>query len=436
MNQTLKNGKNLETETGRMFTIKKLIGSGGQGEVYEIDMEGRPFALKWYFIDKGTEEQRGIIERLIKEGSPNERFLWPLCMVDSPDLETFGYIMPLRERNFAGIIDMMTGKASPSFRTLCSAAYELVDSYQKLHSLGRCYRDISFGNVFFDPKTGKVRICDNDNVTIDGAALCGVGGTQRFMAPEIVRGVASPSIDTDRFSLAVLLFYMLMMHHPLEGKKELDIHCLDGHTMKKLYGVEPIFIWNPKNTSNTPDPVEQRTPIIYWSIYPKFIKALFIKTFTIGIKKPKERVVETEWRRAFIQLRDSITYCGKCGAENFYDADKLQNNEPHICWKCGNMVKLPPRIKVGKSEIILNFDTKLYAHHLVKMADFDFKAPMAELSTHPQNPNIWGLKNLSRETWVMTTPEGLVSKIPPGKNVLIALGIVINFGSTEGEIRF
>ena len=40
------------------------------------------------------------------------------------------------------------------------------------------------------------------------------------MAPEIVRGQAKASTETDLFSLAVLLFYMLFMHHPLEGARE------------------------------------------------------------------------------------------------------------------------------------------------------------------------------------------------------------------------
>ena len=70
-------------------------------------------------------------------------------------------------------------------------------------------------------------ICDNDNVGIDRKTGGGIGGTARFMAPEIVRGEAVPSSQTDLFSLAVLLFYMLVNHHPLEGAREADIRCFD-----------------------------------------------------------------------------------------------------------------------------------------------------------------------------------------------------------------
>jgi serine/threonine protein kinase len=44
------------------------------------------------------------------------------------------------------------------------------------------------------------------------------------MAPELLLSDV-PSRQTDLFSLAVLLFYMLLVHHPLEGKRESSIKC-------------------------------------------------------------------------------------------------------------------------------------------------------------------------------------------------------------------
>ena len=73
---------------------------------------------------------------------------------------------------------------------------------------------------FRDVNTGAI------SIGIDNSA---VYGTPRFMAPEIVLGKAKPSRNTDLYSLAVLLFYMFMMGHPLEGKLEADIRCMDIH---------------------------------------------------------------------------------------------------------------------------------------------------------------------------------------------------------------
>jgi DNA-binding helix-hairpin-helix protein with protein kinase domain len=112
-----------------------------------------------------------------------------------------------------------------------------------------------------------------------------------------------------------------MMHHPLEGKKELAIKCLDLPAMKKLYGTEPVFIFDPADDSNAPDPQHQRNPLAFWSIYPKFLRTLFTRAFTEGISDPQHgRVRESNWRAAMVRLRDSIIYCAHCNAENFHDA--------------------------------------------------------------------------------------------------------------------
>jgi DNA-binding helix-hairpin-helix protein with protein kinase domain len=424
----------LPTETGRQCVVEKLLGSGGQGEVYQARVDGQPFALKWYFPLLATPEQRALLQDLVRRSAPTDKFLWPLEMVNAPDGRTFGYIMPLREARFKGIVDMMKRRAEPSFRALCTAGYELADSYLQLHTKGLCYRDISFGNVFFDPDTGEVRICDNDNVAVTGAATGGVMGTPRFMAPEIVLGKAKPSTDTDLFSLAVLLFYMFLLHHPLEGANEAAIRCFDLPAMKKLYGSEPVFIYDPHNDSNRPVMGYHDNAIIYWAIYPQFLRDLFTRAFTDGIRDPTNgRVRESEWRKAFVQLRDSIVYCGGCGAENFYDSEKLQANKPHICWACNAAVQLPARLRIGQAVIMLNHDTQLFPHHLGNL--YDFTAPIAEVSRHPQNPNVWGLKNLSQEKWVTTRPDGAMSEVPPGRAATIAVGVKIGFGAAEGEIR-
>jgi len=230
---------------GERCEIKELIGSGGQGQVYRASLHGQDYALKWYFPPSATEEQRGAIERLVHKGPPNDRFLWPLDIALCQGFSSFGYLMPLREARYRGLADLMNREVDPSFRTLTSVALELADSFLRLHSLGLCYSDISFGNIFFDPNTGEIVICDNDNVAVDGEGISGVLGTPRFMAPEIVCGEARPNAGTDLYSLAVILFYIFMVHHPLEGRREREISCLDLNSMQKLYGTEALFILIP-----------------------------------------------------------------------------------------------------------------------------------------------------------------------------------------------
>lgn len=84
---------------------------------------------------------------------------------------------------------------------------------------------------------------------------------------------------------------------------------------------------------------------------------------------------------------------------------------------------------------MLNHDTKLYPHHIDDRRMYDFSAPIAEVTKHPTEPNVWGLKNLSTETWISTTSAGAANNVPPGRNVSLAVGTIIQFGTAEGEIR-
>jgi hypothetical protein len=95
---------------------------------------------------------------------------------------------------------------------------------------------------------------------------------------------------------------------------------------------------------------------------------------------------------------------------------------------------LPPRIRIGKSVVMLNHDTKLYPHHVDDGRLYDFSAPVAAVAVHPANPNIWGLKNLSQDKWFITSAAN-VKDVEPERSVTLAVGTKIQFGQIEGEIR-
>jgi DNA-binding helix-hairpin-helix protein with protein kinase domain len=417
----------------------EFLGGGGQGEVYRADLAGREVALKWYLPGCATPRQRASLEILIRKGPPTDRFLWPLELASAHGVPGFGYIMPLREARFRGIADLMKRRIDPGFRALATAGFGLAHSFLHLHSQGFCYRDISFGNIFFDPRSGEVAICDNDNVTVDGDQAGGILGTPRFMAPEVVRGDSLPSTPTDLFSLAVLLFYLFVVHHPLEGRRELAIHSFDLPAMIKLYGTQPLFIFDPEDRSNEPVEGHHDNAILSWPIYPRFLRDLFTKAFTEGLWNCDHgRVREGEWRSAMIRLRDSILYCKRCGTENFYDGDVLRasRGEPGACWSCGARIQLPYRLRIGRATVMLNHDTRLFPHHIDEQRPNDFSRPVAEMTAHPDHPENWGLKNLAEEKWSFSKlgdPSPMA--VPPGRTVRIEPGVRINFGKLEGEVR-
>jgi DNA-binding helix-hairpin-helix protein with protein kinase domain len=439
LNSLLKSLQMVRTESsGLPCIVEDYLGGGGQGEVYRAWWAGETVALKWYFAHQATREQRSALEDLIKIGSPTESFLWPLELASNrTSARGFGYVMPLRDPRFKSIVDLMKRRAEPGFHSLVTACIGLADSYLRLHALGLCYRDISFGNVFFDPDSGDVLICDNDNVGVDGTLRAGVLGTPRFMAPEVVRAEAPPSIHTDLYSLAVLLFYLLMVHHPLEGKREAAIKCLDLPAMNRLYGDQPLFIFHPFDSSNAPLPTRHANALAFWPIYPRSIRQLFTRAFVDGLNDPAKRVRESEWRTALARLRDQIFYC-ECGQENFYCSETHRETGAYAraCWSCGRLPKLPLRLQIGVHQMMLNWDTRLFPHHIEPDLPYDFTAPAAEMTENPNRPGQWGLKNLSNCSWRVFTAEGQVRGVDPGRSVALAMGTRIDFGRAHGEVIF
>jgi len=417
--------------------IKDLIGSGGRGQVYQTSMDEQDRALKWYFPHGATHERRAALERLIHKGPPNDRFLWPLDIAVCKGHSSFGYLMPLREPRYRGMAELMSRVVDPTFKTLTTVALELADSFLRLHSLGLCYSDISFGNIFFDPVTGEISICDNDNVVVDGGAISGALGTPRFMAPEIVREESRPTIGADLHSLAVILFYMFMVHHPLEGRREKEIPCLDLPAMKKLYGTDALFIFDPKLGANRPVAGVHNNATLFWNLYPGYVRDIFTRAFTEGLCDPGGRVRESEWRTVFTRMRDQIFYCHNCGAENFPDneGDPPGPLVEQKCWFCQEIPIPPMRLLLGRDFIVLNQDTLLYPHHLDANRLNDYSEIMAEMTPHPRRPEVWGLKNVSGQTWKTVPPSGApIVDVSPGRSVSLVPGLRIHFGATEGTV--
>jgi len=442
MGQILKPKQTVYAESSNLpCVIEADIGSGGQGEVYRARIDGKPIAVKWWWPHKAKSAQRKALETLIKKGAPSTKFLWPIDLVSANGVPGFGYIMPLREPRYRSIPDWLARRITANFRTLAIAGFQLADSFIRLHSLGLCYKDINYGNVFFDPTNGDILICDNDNVTVDGEKGGEEPATPGFMAPEIVCGTGTLCRNTDLHSLAVLLFLLFMVNYPLQGKKEAEIKCLDDKAMNMLYGTEPVFIWHPTDRSNRPVPGYQDNAIAYWGIYPTFLRRLFTRAFTDGLFNPNKRIQESEWRGAMVALRDSIFYCS-CGRMNFYDSEAIQqaSGDTGFCWKCKNKLVLPPRIRISQkggsfNVVMLNHDTQLFPHHADRDKMWDFSKSVACVVKHPKDPKIWGLRNLTNEKWVVTLVDGTVKDVDPQHSVSLTLGAKINFGKEVGEIR-
>ena len=366
--------------------IVDLLGEGGQAEVFRARVGDQEYALKWYRKEYLAADHR-LWERLktsIAAGSPTDRFLWPFDLVSLPHTQEYGgYLMPIRPPEFVSVADITSeGKVETSFRALMTLGYEMADSFMKLHALGMCYRDINYGNFFFHPKTGEIRIADTDNVDVNlkpGSIL----GTPWFMAPEVGRREMLPNSMTDRYSMAVLLFNLLMIGHPLKGKRENELPYVDQDRdgAHRLCCVDPVFVFDPDNDSNRPVAGIHTGVLNYWPVFPESLHALFITTFTKGLSDPEARVMDKEWRKELSGLRDSIFECKNCEAENFFVVDRVKRRLPlNACWSCGQVPEPPARMRItgshGAKLVMLSRGAQLFAHHL-EGDEYNFMTPLA-----------------------------------------------------------
>jgi serine/threonine protein kinase len=440
-NMSLLKKGDLLTSTLEHYTVVKPLGEGGQGEVYLVHAESGDYAVKWFYKSMATEAQYHAIESLVEQGAPSEQFIWPMAIVENHSEDQFGYVMPLIDsRYYQKLTRFFSGELTfKSYEKLIEACMQMVQSFYTLHLSGLCYRDISFGNLFVNFKTGDVRICDNDNVTYDHLkSVEDNWGTYGFMAPEVIVGEAPPSTATDLFALSVVLFRMLYRQHPLQGRREYEIDILDEAAFMSLYGTRPIYIFDPIDVTNRPVKGVQDIAEFYRGILPQAVNDAFERAFTNGIKVPEERLRESEWMKLLTTVKYSITYCLNCGKQVFYDASVIRDKkEVSACVHCGKpAMRLPVRMKVGEQIIVLNYDSTLMMDVLTPLDMTAYQMPFASIVQHPRHPEIWGLKNHSELIWQYTTQEGDTRTIEKNGVVPLRHGMMINFGDSMGVVRF
>lgn len=401
--------------------IQGGLGGGTQGQVYAVAIGGEQLALKWYFPaciarDPHLEHRLGESIRL---GAPNSDFLWPIALLrPTPEARQqiqlaeagFGYLMALRPPGFIGAHVHAGGNLEISLRNVLRASFFLATGFHELHLKGLCYKDISLGNLFLEPASGRVLICDNDNVDVDGRDLGSVLGTPGFMAPEILLGKARPGASSDLFSLAVLIFRLLTRHDPLKGQLELAIRCLDEPARRRLYGEDPVFIFDPRDPRNRPDPIEHAAALITWPIYPERLKALFEQTFCGGLHQPNRRALTGQWMQAIAQCLDQRVLCPHCQQENFPEPDP-----PASCWACGSALPTAVMLQTPAGRVAAAADNSLQPHHFDPLLSHDLHHPLAQVVAHPTDPAILGLTNLSGAPWSAELSDGQRVTVPPGK---------------------
>lgn len=378
-------GDTIKDINGRDVYIKKMLSStGGQGQVFLVDYCGKELVLKWYWpqylaalrknkircdvnrvplnvnapkqIDEVLENGDKVFYKVLTDKTDvrnplrkNREFAWPLAITqwDGNPQKSFGYIMRYIDTNaymqLTPIVRHPEKNYWKNVTVKLTACINMAKNFKLLHyNGGLSYQDVSDGNIYVNPQTGDVIIADNDNVIRNGVNIGTIQGTSGFIAPEVITGKASPSELTDRFSLAVLLFRILMNGpHPFEGPHS---RVNDENV---FYGSDPVFMFDPKDDRNRPaigKYGEQKYARYSWAQTPRYIQELFARVFyKENLSKPEMRPTEDEWLKALMKLRSEQFACPHCRRNrNELTSLAVEADQTEVtCKICKATVRLP-----------------------------------------------------------------------------------------------
>ena len=390
--------------------VQKFLDEGGQGEVYQVLFQGKPYALKYYKPGLKVDEMYNIIYSNMKKGAPDENFLWPLHITrKDPVRKSFGYLMelydPARYKSLSEFrYSKRTGVAFATFDSMYNAAYNICKSFRKLHFSGYTYMDISDRNILADPNTGEVLICDCDNCIPSVSKLNpGIVGTPGFMAPEILMGECRPNRSSDQFSLAVLLFELFYVDHPLEGAATLS-RPLTDQLGALMFGKYATFVMKPGKNPNGPVPGKTDTVIKRWNgnMYPEDMKEIFLRAFTTGLDK-NGRLLETEWIRLLVKLRgQTLTRGTKSQFVNAYKQEALPKDA--FAARCGNLrFVLAPGSSIYKTQLQ---DGEVNLNQLQGQDEDDFHKVVARVGASSAKERMVCIRNEMKDcTWQIASPK-------------------------------
>lgn len=196
---------------------------------------------------------------------------------------------------------------------------------RRLHAAGLAHSDLSYKNVLLSPTTGNVCIIDMDGLVVPDRFPPEVVGTPDFIAPECVATShlpktdpkrALPSILTDRHALAVMVYSLLLLRHPLRGQK---VHAQDPSEDERLtMGEQALFVEHPEDNSNRLSPSDATKPTelpwkdpkkLPYTVTGPYLKALFDRAFIDGLHDPSKRPSADEWEMALVKTVDLIQPC-------------------------------------------------------------------------------------------------------------------------------
>ena len=371
----------LTTIDGKAVELIGSLHEGTHSSVYKVVCTGEAYILKWGDDDcfrAGSWYYR-IIENLIELYKPFEVLLnRPLSIVIDGDSEKnysrFGYLISVIPENYRELNDYFRCDSDLravrflSYNAQLNAAIMIVSFIQMLHLRGLSM-NIEPEDILVNGETGDTRIINSHKILVDMGTECDSDNRAfhiAYLAPEIPRNdfKLHPSMETDRYALAVVLYRLFFIDHPMEGKKWKSYPLPTFEIEKSLYSTKPVFHLDPNDDSNRPSEYFAPNVMERWAskaLYTRELRETFIKVFTEGIDEPTKRPSELEWMSVISQARERLINIDK-DHEQFVDFENpLTIPNGCMAMKIGNKcVALYPLKEIYG--FTLTGDSKQYAN--------------------------------------------------------------------------
>lgn len=208
------------------YLICEKIGSGAMGRVWRgIDEAlGRAVAIKMLRTELSDHPE--LIDRFRVEARA-------LGRLNHPNIATVFALVEENDELYL-VMEYLPGEtlhARLERRGALAVAecfplfHHALDGIQHAHDAGVVHRDIKASNLMLD-QGGQAKWIDFGIARLDGhkgsTRTGGLMGTPEYMAPEQVRGEAG-TVQSDVYSLGVLLYKLLTGRSPFSGKGEFDV---------------------------------------------------------------------------------------------------------------------------------------------------------------------------------------------------------------------
>lgn len=271
-------GANVRTRDNELLTLKKLVGRGGEGSVYECDYKNG-YVAKIYHKGQLNKLRLKKLNFMEKKQIEYAGICWPEKMIFSLAGEPIGYIMKKIDGiSLYSLFDSAESvvEAYPYWtrQNLISLAIGVIENIQYLHLFGILIGDLRLKNIIIDEKNNPVLV-DIDSCQVD--SLPCPAGFEDYTPPEL-QGIEFKEIlrkyENESFSCMVLIFKLLFCGmHPCDQKNGADTIEEEIRNMTFPYSVDCT-----ENTARIPSGGYDKM----WATIPHQMQVLFYNVFAKG----------------------------------------------------------------------------------------------------------------------------------------------------------